>query len=486
MASSSMQKPNILYSIRQWFIGLLGDTKQKSTIASLDGVRAIACLTVMFFHINWITFRAGLWHPHDVLISSIAVAGASGVTLFFVLSGFLLFLPYAKAMLQKGLWPSTLRFYLRRMFRIIPAYYLSLFLMILFIHPEYLQRNHLKDMVLFLTFFMDSTSATYRMINGPFWTLAVEWQFYLILPLLALGVGLLARLGRSMEQRLVLGLVGILGIIAWGLGSRYFGIYYTQLHPTQSFLVPRSSLNTILFFIYGSSGKYLEDFGIGMLISILFVFAQLVSAEHLVTRAIRFLSYWFFGLGLGILLFMALWNYNQEVVPRRLSFINVLTANGSSFSLLDEIGLAIGFGLCVIAILFGAERLKRPFENNLLRLIGLISYSLYMWHLPFLLYFRDKGIAEHWNHYVTYGMQWVVAILLIIPFAFLFYLFVERPGMRLGEKVTGLLPGAKKAKAERQKQEPVVVETPPSPEVEGMGEVPAKPEKVYSETTRAW
>src|SRR5579872_130055 len=86
-----------LQRMHRWMTDALeGRTQNNSTIASLDGVRAIACLTVIGFHISLITRDTHLWSPtapgvlHHIF-SSIVLAGASGVTLFFVLSGFLLF-----------------------------------------------------------------------------------------------------------------------------------------------------------------------------------------------------------------------------------------------------------------------------------------------------------------------------------------------------------------------------------------------------------
>src|SRR6266849_5310957 len=103
--------------------------QQKNNIAVLDGVRAIACLIVMSYHISLIGADTHLWDPFSPsypLFGSVIYAGAMGVTLFFVLSGFLLFMPYAKALLSiKANWPSAGSFYLRRAFRIIPAYYLG-------------------------------------------------------------------------------------------------------------------------------------------------------------------------------------------------------------------------------------------------------------------------------------------------------------------------------------------------------------------------
>ncbi|HXX79859.1 MAG TPA: acyltransferase family protein, partial [Ktedonobacteraceae bacterium] len=125
---------------------------------------------VLVFHVNRVT-GDNLWNQAEYpLASSISTAGGIGVTLFFVLSGFLLFMPFAKALLFKTNWPLVGVFYMRRVLRILPAYYVSLFLLILLQHPEYLHRDHLKYLVLFLTFFMDSSRATFRQLNGPYWT----------------------------------------------------------------------------------------------------------------------------------------------------------------------------------------------------------------------------------------------------------------------------------------------------------------------------
>jgi peptidoglycan/LPS O-acetylase OafA/YrhL len=117
------------------------EKKQKGTIASLDGIRAIACLIVVAFHLMLImTQDIRIWSPARMprVVASLAYVGDTGVNLFFILSGFLLFLPFAKALLFDNAWPATWTFYLRRMLRILPAYYVSLFLMIVIYHPQYL------------------------------------------------------------------------------------------------------------------------------------------------------------------------------------------------------------------------------------------------------------------------------------------------------------------------------------------------------------
>ena len=157
MARSGISVKQHLYpwlqSKRQWIsqqvARLLEDNKPKNSIASLDGVRALACLSVITYHLSLLVIGAHIWKPVEPFTTGLILSGASGVTLFFVLSGFLLFLPYAQALLFERNWPSAWRFYLRRFFRIVPAYYVALFLIILLFPPQptnqqYLQPAHTR------------------------------------------------------------------------------------------------------------------------------------------------------------------------------------------------------------------------------------------------------------------------------------------------------------------------------------------------------
>ncbi len=291
-------------------------SSQKNTIAFLDGVRAFACLIVIWYHIYQIPRDLHIWdlqpslHP---LLNSLQYFGKYGVTLFFVLSGFLLFRPFAKALLFQDAWPSIRQFYVRRVFRILPAYYLSLILIVLLFQQQYLQPQHWRELGLFFIFFIDSSHATFKQLNAPFWTLAVEWQYYLLLPLLMLVVRLIVWRVKQ-DYRLPMTFACIMALIAWGLFSRYMGTYFVDWHPAETILVPRPILNVFLFFTYGVSGKYLEDFGVGMLVSLCFVYASHPSISPRLRAGLRKLSPWLCAAGLLCLLVMILWSYNQRQV----------------------------------------------------------------------------------------------------------------------------------------------------------------------------
>lgn len=422
----------------QWIRAGLEDSPKRNTIRSLDGVRAFACLIVIWFHIYRIPRDLHIWatqpfaHP---LLNACLFFGQYGVTLFFVLSGFLLFLPFVRALLFKAPWPSIRHFYLRRAFRILPAYYLTLLLLVCISQQQYLEPQHWQDLGLFFSFLMDSSRSTFKHLNAPFWTLAIEWQFYMLLPLLALGMRQVVwRVERG--HRLFATIACILAVIAWGLLSRYAGVYFFEQHQTATILVPRSVFNVLRFFLYGVSGKYFEDFGVGMLLALCFVYAQHPTVSSSIRTALQKLSPWLWGVGLLCLCVMILWVYNQTY-PHTWPFFDYPLFS-QSFFLVNQICVALSFSLCILALLFGSTRLKRPFEWLPLRWVGMISYSLYMWHLPFILLFIQWGepLLKGWSPEQAYGVYWLWVLLVSVPFSFLFFKWIEKPGIKFGERFT--------------------------------------------------
>lgn len=424
---------NVLQRVHSWLHEIFEEGKhdrQTTMITALDGVRACAIIFVIIFHLDYTTGN-NLWDWHtNPLASSLAIAGVSGVTLFFVLSGFLLFLPYAKALLYAGPWPLARSFYTRRALRIMPGYYLSLFALILLSAREYLQPANWGKLGLFLTFLMDSSRPTFRVLNGPYWTLAVEWQFYMIFPLLTVGVLLLVKRVR-LERRLQAVTLCLIGIMAGGLAVRFIGLYFAE-NPTATFLVPRSVLNIVLFFSFGIVGKYTEEFAVGMLGALIYVYAQNLPSEHSFVQKLHQASLWLWGTGILILVFGAIWNFQSNPATPAWPFLDPIMPY---FTWLNEMLLAIGYSMCILAILFGPRELQQPFTWKPLRWIGLISYSLYIWHLPILTFGRSLiPNYAHLNKYLAYTFGWVWIIVVAVPFCVLYYAFIERLGMKLGDR----------------------------------------------------
>src|SRR5260370_2929253 len=354
-------------------------SKPKSQIRVLDGVRAVACLAVFSWHVNFLARNYGIWPPlHstnrliDILVyfgESLAYFGESGVILFFLLSSFLLFLPYAKSLLFDSPWPSLRRFYLRRIFRILPGFCIALFLIALFFHPEFLHRSHRQDLWLFLTFRMDFNLS--NALNGPFWTLAIEFQFYLLLPIIGLFFRPLVRRG-TVGRRMVKLTLCLLAMVAWGLLTRYWGLYLVNT-PKLDFLIPHAVSTALKPFIFGDdgdTGKYFEVFAVGMLICMVYTYTQNSPWAEPWSAKLHCLSPLMFTIGLLLLSFLSFWHFyfsnaifNFPEYNLAFSFLKPYTPKiVSRWPQWQAIAYAISYGFCFWALLYGSPRLKRLFE----------------------------------------------------------------------------------------------------------------------------
>lgn len=152
----------------------------------LTGLRGLAALWVLVYH-TWVVATPRIISIGSIDLTPFFSCGWAGVQIFFVLSGFLLGLPYALAHAGKGRRPEAIPFLTRRLARVFPAYYLQLGLLILIYFcigkaelipgPDSLWRH-------MLMLFTPPPVGTQPLV-GVWWTLPVELSFYLVLPALS-------------------------------------------------------------------------------------------------------------------------------------------------------------------------------------------------------------------------------------------------------------------------------------------------------------
>jgi len=370
-------------------------------IRALDGLRAMAALSIVLFHI--MLFLQLEYTPLSQAINHGWYYLSTGVHLFFVLSGFLLFLPYARAMLDGQRLPSARRFYRRRALRILPAYWVCLALMVtLKLYVQHVPFS-LGDVAAHIALIHDSFPQFNRDYDGPFWTLAVEAQFYLLLPLLALIISRVCG-GRRSPWRIAGG-IGIL--IAGTLALRTTDSKIIASLPVHTTLTD-SPGGIFVLATMGMQGKYLEVFAVGMLCALLYVITierHMLSAERLRQLGLFALA------GAGLCMALA--------IPR-VDLAGLMVTPGAQWGA-DVIGypllVGLGFGGIVLAILWGGQWLRFLFEVSPTRIIGLFSYSLYLWHLPVI----------HGAVPIFTGVPLVLAIAGAFLVSYLSYQLVERP-----------------------------------------------------------
>jgi peptidoglycan/LPS O-acetylase OafA/YrhL len=303
-----------------------------SRIPALDGLRGLAVLIVFCFH-----YAGGTHSSHWFLraFGRVNEAGWSGVTLFFVLSGFLI----TGILWDSSSDPHWLRnFYMRRALRILPLYYgaLALALIAAAIAGEF--RGALHSIWIPILFLQNFPGLSERVQQLPsplilhhLWTLAVEEQFYLLWPLL-----LLRRSHRS-ATRLCIAIFCL--SLAFRIGSCAFG---WQIPDSTAFLLSRAGeLAAGAWLALAYRGCHWQ-------------FVQRIAPVTLLTSlAIFGLTSWM----QGSALLVGNWQY----------VVGLLAVTAAFASLL--------------ALLLRPGRLQRLVSAAWLRWLGTMSFGIYVFHL---------------------------------------------------------------------------------------------------------
>lgn len=153
----------------------------KDRLDVLDGLRGIAVLLVLWYHVWEIS-----WQPVAIsALQFIPETGFIGVHLFFFLSGFVITYPFLRAQVADKAAPTWGHFYWRRFIKIVPSYLLSIAVAYAIGYAATQTRGEAvwQDLVSHLLFVHTWWPDTYGGINGVLWTLAVEVEFYCIFPL---------------------------------------------------------------------------------------------------------------------------------------------------------------------------------------------------------------------------------------------------------------------------------------------------------------
>lgn len=204
----------------------------------LDGIRAMAALLVLVFHVSVETGDALAPGVPGALLSG----GELAVPLFFALSGLLLYRPWARAALDGTAGPRTLGYLWRRALRVLPAYWIVAAVALLLWSREHLNARAWVD-VLTLTFIYDLDpwwNGTGPRGLGQMWSLCVEASFYVLLPVLALALAALAARGGDDVNRRARWLLTGLAAMAVVALLALIPQFYPEPRPYLHSWLPRS------------------------------------------------------------------------------------------------------------------------------------------------------------------------------------------------------------------------------------------------------
>lgn len=383
-------------------------------LQGVEGLRAIAALSILVVH-TWGEAskrgtadlgRIGNNHVGDL---------SYGVTIFFALSGFLLYRPFVRALLHSEPRPAFTKYLRNRALRILPAYWVILLLCALVLGSVFfrdpqgaLQHGRLSDPGLLARaglFVQDYDPTTLLTGIAPAWSLAVEAVFYLALPLLVLvafGLGARAsrfgvRVAAALAPAAILLGVGLAGkVVAWRVfPAPVWAGFHTNWHS----VVERS------FFCQAD----------------LFSFGVALAVAHVLLEKgrLRLPRYWRLAAAA-----IALAGY---VVSSRVSWMEAQL----SYSPYNTVMALACTLLLALVVLAPPDRsyLVRFLEMRWLVGLGLISYSVFLWHDPLIFALRDHGLTFDGRGGLVANVAMVFTTTVLL--SWLTYRFVEAPALRL-------------------------------------------------------
>ena len=337
----------------------------------IDGLRAIAVAAVILYHAQISIFSH---NPFS--------GGFIGVDIFFVISGYLITSIILKELVSTGSF-SFKYFYQRRIRRILPAL-LAVMLVSVPFAWKYMIPNGFLDFLESILYSLGFSSNWYFFDTGqryadesgllkPFlhtWSLSVEEQFYILFPVVLLIVFIYLR--KYLIHILLLGVVVSLGLADWASRNIYHVLNFYML-PTRGWELLTGSILAYFEISFGNRSKN--------------------QTLNLILPTIGLL-----------LIFHSILFFNDEI--RHPSF----------YSLSPIIGVSL-----IIWFSHKNEIITKILSTKLFVGIGLISYSLYLWHFPVFAFARMEGLNQD---------SILIKILLgfIILFLSIFsYYFIEKP-----------------------------------------------------------
>lgn len=352
----------------------------------LDFLRSIAIILVIMSHYTFIT--------NESIFGPFGKMGGMGVDLFFALSGYLIGYQIFSALKNENF--SIKIFYIRRLLRTLPNYFVVLGLYCLL--PIFREDSFSIPLWKFLTFTMN-----FDFKPGAFshaWSLCIEEQFYLILPLVALFC--VRRISGRWGWYIVLSILiaeiiirGCIWLIYLQHAGKNYGLIYMKM-------------------IYAPTFSRLDSLVLGVSIALL-----KIHHSTLWVRITKSGNFWLF---LGIL------GYGTVAYIFQMSLPNQFLSAVMNYSLL---ALSSAFltlsALCENSLL---TNFKIPGAMNL----ATWSYAIYLTHKPLL--HLTQEILSHWNLSSSIMIMLFSSILVLLAGGWLLYTGIEKPFLKLRKNIT--------------------------------------------------
>ncbi|MDX6570153.1 MAG: hypothetical protein QOH15_2731 [Gaiellales bacterium] len=391
-----------------------GSARPGSRIAGVEGLRAFAAGAIVLLHAFSILAAAGLI-VNSGWLTVVTIPLNDGVTLFFVLSGFLLWRPFASAVAGGRELPSLRRYARNRVLRILPAYWAVLALSALVLqsvrlvpvsaHPL---AGALHDPALLVKdALLAQELAPSTLSSGiePAWSLAVEVTFYVLLPLLGLLAAWLATRAASRRHRLAAALAPAALLVVVALAGKLVATFVVP-GPEGAF---RDSWHSVLD---RSFLTHADLFAAGMLVAVLRVEHEHGRFE--LTARMRTITNCTLGYAapLAFVCYFAVPHYVGE--PLTALLFAVLVARVVASPPGD-----------------GPSALVRLLERRPFVAAGTASYSAFLWSFPATVFLAQHGLVLKGQELWLVPIDYAIVVMVVAGLSAITYVVVERPALRL-------------------------------------------------------
>lgn len=340
-------------------------------LARVEAVRAIAAVGVVVGHVWGAT--NGFGHgAQSSTVGRLLFGGGLGVFLFFGLSGYLIFAPFARRHFGDGRAIPLSQYARNRALRILPLYWIAIVIVLILQEGGGSSQQWWR----FMLFAQNYSLETKGTVDGALWSVVVEIQFYVLLPLLAVVLAAVSRRRKDVAA----GLIAALGLASYLLWHQKWQVDQDQLW--------RVSFPATFFFFTG-----------GMLLALYRV--------RVLARRPAWMDGPFGRAELWLVASVALYA--------------LICADISRTALMVVVSPLV-IGTCVLPLRQGA--IPNPLDWRPLALVGVASYSVYVWQEPVL-----RQLSEH--GWLNRRPMLVGAPLLAIAVGLVSYRLIESPFLRL-------------------------------------------------------
>ncbi len=379
----------------------------------MDGLRALAATLVVVYHVSVSAGRTGNGNGFAGYggLAPVLSELKSGVTIFFVISGLVLYLPFARAIVSGTALPDWRLYTRRRIVRIVPAYWVALLSVGLLLPGSQVFGASIWRL---LTFAQIYHADTFFSGLGVAWSLDVEVAFYIAVPILAAAMVRLLRDRKGVRAgHGQIAVLGVLGTVAFaGRVWLSHGSLVAPVHAGQQVIA------TLLPMVFGW-------FVPGMILAVLIAGCE---AGASLPRPVALLAQ------RPVVSFaLALCTFAAAIPTQHGDMLLTLYAP------ITQLLLGLGAMLLVLPVALRPERGRsRPLallDSRSLVALGTVSFGIYLWHQPLL--FRLRGSALQPSPVLSLSATLALSALILagaIATATLSWHAIERPLQTLARR----------------------------------------------------